>query len=406
MDQKKRQIIYLWNYLEWGGAQIYFLAIMKEARPDWDVVVILPRNSSPEIVRFIEHTGAKCEFFEHHLDHAPANSITRKIQRQFRRVRIEAACFKYLLHFNLQQSILHIEVAPWQSWILLCALSLRRANVFVTMHNTMMATSSLRKAIWKLRLQFVSRLPGFHIFTSNKDTKNKLRGWVAERFWQDIKVTYTCVNPPEIERLAASTSDKQEMRRQHGIDVEKFVVLCVGQFIDRKGRWVFLDAAKKLAQNHSDVLFVWITPKLPTESEQARIREYGLGDNFRLVLSGTIGSGHEDVLRFFRVADVFALASYVEGLPIALLEAMALGIPSISTNIYAIPEALKHMETGMLIDAGAADALVEAVLCLKDDVKLRSRLSKSGREFVLTNFDERVASQIALRAYKECFQGG
>jgi glycosyltransferase involved in cell wall biosynthesis len=404
MNKERRQIIYLWNYLEWGGAQIYFLAIMKEARADWDIVVILPRQSSSEIVRFIDQTGARCEFIEHHIDSAPADSIMRKLQRQYRRVRAEAAIFKHLLRYDLRKSILHIEIAPWQSWILLTALSLRRANIFATLHNALPRGAAWREAIWKLRLQFASRLPGFHIFTSNEDTKNKLRGWVAEKFWQNIKVTYTCVNPLEIKHVVASSPTKSDIRQNYNIDNDKFVVLCVGQFIDRKGRWVFLEAAKIISENHTDALFVWLTPKLPDVGEQTRIDKYGLKDNFRLVLSETVGSGHEDVLRFFRIADVFALASFVEGLPIALLEAMSLGVPSISTNVYAIPEALKHKETGILIEAGDAAALADAILLLKKDNDLRSRLSQQGSEFVLHNFDERVASRIALDAYRECFE--
>jgi glycosyltransferase involved in cell wall biosynthesis len=103
------------------------------------------------------------------------------------------------------------------------------------------------------------------------------------------------------------------------------------------------------------------------------------------------------------MANAFALPSYVEGLPIALLEAMALGLPSVSTNVFAIPEALKHRETGLLVDAGDSQALADAIIELKRSDKLRRSLSQEGRNFVMTNFDEREASRIAIQAYKECF---
>lgn len=402
-SQPRRKIIFVWTYLEWGGAQIYFLAIMKEARSDWDVIVVLPRDSSPEIIRFIEQTGAKCEFLDFHLDNAPAKSVLRALQRQLRRIRAEIACFRHLLRHDLSKNILHIEAAPWQSWILLTALSLRRANIFVTLHNALPKSPSWREFIWKLRMQFVSRVPRFHIFTSNKDTREKFRGWVTEKFWQNIKVTYTSVNPTEIEKITTTSPSADEIRKRHGIDKHEFVVLCVGQFVDRKGRWIFLDAAKIVAKEHSDVIFVWLSPTMPTGYELARINEYGLDDDFKFVLSETVGSEHEDVLRFFRIANVFALPSFVEGLPIALLEAMALGVPSISTNVYAIPEAVKHMETGILIEAGEASALAVSVLQVKNDAGLRTRLSEKGSEYVLQNFDERIASRIALAAYEECF---
>lgn len=401
MNKERHQIIYLWNYLEWGGPQIHFLSLIKEAGTEWDIVAIMPKQSSPGVVRLFEQEGAICEFLDYYLDSAPAETIRRKVQRQLRRIRGEVACFRLLRRYDLRKSILHAEIAPWQSWILLVALSFRGAKVFVTMNNVIPRASAWREMIWKARLRIVSRLPGFHIFTSNQYTKNDLRGRVSDRFWEDIKVTYACVNPPEIKRVAESPLERAELRRNHDIDVEKFVVLCVGQFIDRKGRWVFLESAKTVVATCPDVLFLWLTPKMADAEEQQKIAEYGLGGNFRLMLSETVGSSHTDVLNFFRVADVFALPSLFEGLPISLLEAMALGIPSISTNIHAIPEALRHLETGILIEPGDPSALAKAVLQLKEDADLRVRLAKKGSDSVLRDFDERVSARIALTAYEE-----
>lgn len=403
MTEHRRKLILFWPYLEWGGAQIYFLAIIREAIADWDVTVILPRASSGQILEFIEQTGAKIEFLDFHTDSHPAPSIARKLQRQLRRISVELASFRFLGRYNLRESVLHIEFPPWQSWILFTALSMRRANVFVTMHNATPRNPAWRAVVWKLRLQFVSRLPGFHIFTSNQDAKDKLRGWVEDGFWNDIRVTYTSVNPPEIEDVRALKLDTAGLRRSQAISEDKFIALCVGQFVDRKGRWIFLEAAQIVAREHPDVQFVWMSPSIPSESDQKRLDSYGLGDSFRFVLSENVGVKRADILSFFRIADVFALPSYVEGLPIALLEAMALGVPSISTNVYAIPEAVKEMETGLLIQAGDATALAGAIIKLKDDAVLRRDLSRRGSEFVLKTFDERVASRKALAEYRECF---
>ena len=68
MTKKKRQLIFFWTYLEWGGAQIYFIAIMKDARSDWDILVVLPRGSSPEILRYLDLIDVEYDFIEHHLD--------------------------------------------------------------------------------------------------------------------------------------------------------------------------------------------------------------------------------------------------------------------------------------------------------------------------------------------------
>lgn len=254
--------------------------------------------------------------------------------------------------------------------------------------------------MWKMRLKWVSRLQGFHIVPSNRDTKDKLKGWVTDTFWEKMEVAHTAVDPDEINAAFAAPLDVSVARLSHGIDADKFIVMCVGQFIDRKGRWVFLDAAKKVVEQTNNVTFVWLTPKLPDDVDSKRIGGYGLGDAFKAILSDSVGKKRDDVLRFFRIADVYALPSYVEGLPIALLEAMALGVPSISTRVYAIPEAVIDHETGILIEPGDSGALAAAILELQGNEALRAKLSADGRKFVLENFDERKIAAAVVQLYK------
>ncbi len=400
MTNSRPKLIFLWNYVEWGGAQIYLLAIMKEAKADFDIVVILPRDTMPDILFFLDQLNIPHEFLNDSIDISQAPGLAQKLKRQLLRIRAEYGSFKHLRKYDLSKSILHIDAPPWQSWILLTALAIRKAHVFTTMHNFMPRASKLRELIWRIRLQFVSRLPRFHIFPSNHDTRNKLKGWVSDEFWREMEVTYTAVDPKEIEAAFAAPLDVPVVRRRFDLHPDKFVFLCVGQFVDRKGRWVFLDAASRVKKADADISFVWLTPQMPNSVDLARIDSYELGDTFRLVLSESVGKSRNEVLSFFRVADGFALASFIEGLPIALLEAMALGLPSISTNINAIPEAIKNLETGILIEAGDAAALAKSFLLVKNDVALREELSKKGRDFVLKNFDERKVAQIAMDSYK------
>ena len=399
---EKRRLVFAWNYLSWGGAQVYFLAIMKLARENWDIIVHLPKDSSPEIIEYVTQLGIDYKLSDHHLDPEPARGPVRKIERQLNRIKVEHRTFRDLLKYDVRKTIFQIEVAPWQSITFLTAMSMRGAKVFLTLHNFLPAAPAWRRLVWKARLRYVSNLPGINFFTSNVDTKNRLRGMVNDKFWDRIRVTFTAVNPPQIDEALAITFDKSQTLSNHSILPDDFIVLSVGQFIDRKGRWIFLDAAQKiLGSGVDDVTFVWLTPQMPSSDDQAKIDGYGLGDKFRIVHSPTLGKERIDILSFFRIADVFALPSYVEGLPIALLEAMALERPSISTNVYAIPEAVKNLETGLLIEAGDAEALADAIIKLKSDPNLRANLGANGRKFVIENFDEREAGRSAIAAYEE-----
>ena len=402
----RRNLVFVWNYLSWGGAQVYFLAIMKLAKERWDITVILPADSSPEMLKYLEDVGVVSELVDYKIDFPDPRNVIDKVRRQLNRLRVEYRTYRELLKFDVRESVFHIEIAPWQSVTFLTAMSLRKARLFLTLHNALPRAPKWRIMLWKSRLQFVSKLRGINFFASNADTKNRLRGWVDDKFWDRIRVTYTAVNPPQIEQAASAPFDKKAVLTAHGLSVDDFIVLCVGQFIDRKGRWTFLESASRLLEHNRDITFLWVAPRSPSDDEQQKIESYGLGEKFRIILSATLGGDRLDVLKFFRTADVFALPSYVEGLPIALLEAMALERPSISSNVYAIPEALHHLETGILIEAGDSAALADAILKLKRDASLRERLAQNGRRYVLEHFDERESARLAIEAYEEALDGG
>ena len=376
--RSKGQIVFVWNYVPWGGAQVYLLAIMKAAKADWDMQVILPAASNREIIRYLQQLAVPYKMVDHHLDIAPALRLRRKLSRHLTRIKVEYRTFRELLRYDVRTTVFHIDIAPWQSVAFLTAMSLRGAKVFLTLHNFLPEGWRWRRLLWWARFQFVSYLPGINFFASNEDTRQRLKGWVNDKFWDRIRVTFTAVDPPQIAVAAVAPFERADERRKYGVTPDDLVVLCVGNFIDRKGRWVFLDAARQVLTADDGISFVWLTPDPPSSEDQHRIAEYDLGLKFRLVQAEQLGKDRIDVLKFFRIADVFALPSYVEGLPIALLEAMALSIPSISTNVYAIPEAIRDRETGLLIEPGDSDALAEAILTLRRDSELRERLGQTG----------------------------
>ncbi len=401
MIKKKGNLIFVWNYLEWGGAQIYFLAIMKKARESWDIKVILPRKSSTDIIGYIEEIGIECEFIDVSFTSKPAITFFQKLQRQISRIRTEVVCYLKLRQYLNKKNVIHIEAAPWQSWILLWLLA-RKTNVFLTVHNALSKVSNLRNIVWKSRLKFLSKLSDFHILTANTDAKNSLKPFVNREFWQKIKITYASINPQEISDVLNYDFSKAELCEKLKLPVETFKILCVGQFIDRKGRWIFLKAAEEVIRQKTNVSFIWLMPELPDQSEQKKIQTFNLQGCFYPVLSTILGKQRKNVLNFFRLADVFVLASYLEGLPISLLEAMALKIPCVTTNVNSIPEAVKHRETGILIDSGNSQHLSRVILELIDNAALRDELGLNGSKLVLNEFDESNMAEIVIDEYSKC----
>ncbi len=403
-NQRPKQVFYVWDYLEWGGAQIYFLGIALRIKDKTKVRFVFPRETNRQLINFCEKLGLEYEFIETVADLKPAPTLKRKLERHWNKIYNEYYLLKFLMKYDLTDSVLHIELSPWQSVFALLRLCRRAEQVFITMHNALPPVSKSRALLWKLKFSLITRFSNFHIFPSNIDAKNSLKPFVSKEFLEKTKVTFTNVNPDEIEEALSSELKKDEILEKFGLPKNKLLVFCLGQFIDRKGRWVFLEAAKNLLKTAPDIAFVWISNSVLTAEESAKIESFELGDSFFLIKSEVVGTEHIDLMRFLRLADIYALPSFVEGLPISLLEAMALGIPSISTNVYAIPEAVKNCETGLLIEAGETEALAGAIETLKNDVDLRKKLGQNGRAWVLANFNEINVAEIAFQSYTEAFE--
>jgi glycosyltransferase involved in cell wall biosynthesis len=98
---------------------------------------------------------------------------------------------------------------------------------------------------------------------------------------------------------------------------------------------------------------------------------------------------HQEVRELYREASIFALSSFAEGVPVVLMEAMAMELPCVATRIMGIPELIRDGIDGILVDAGDEVSLAEALARLLDDPLLCSQLGKSGRARVLEKYDLR-----------------
>jgi glycosyltransferase involved in cell wall biosynthesis len=98
---------------------------------------------------------------------------------------------------------------------------------------------------------------------------------------------------------------------------------------------------------------------------------------------------HDRIRALYDAADLFCIPSFAEGIPIVLMEAMASGIPCVTTQIAGIPELIRTGIDGLLVAPSDLDGLTDALATLMDDQALRDRLSKSGRQRICQYYDLR-----------------
>ena len=412
-----RRILYVWNYREWGGAQIYFLSLMKAAREVADpfqVQVMVPEDSDARVLKYLADLDVPARF----VGAAPpavgtAKSFVGKLRHRIRVYRSENRLVTRILKELEDQKaaessglpIVHIDLGFWQSYRALSRL-LRCANVFVTQHTALVDPGGIRGLFWRLKGKRISRSPNFVVLASNNDAKNSLRPFLRAEKFNAIRVTYTGIDPDEIASVTPvveSNTHDRSLTVAGGFD-RRPVVMTVGQFIERKGCWVVLDALQNLRDAGENVQFLWLgTSALDTETVE-RINGYHLGDRFRFLSAEEIGPSRHDLLGLLGTANTFVLASFREGLPIALVEAMALGLPCIASGVGAIPEAIDHNASGLLVTPGDADDLAEAISTLVNDPETRKMFGTAGRAVAFEKFNQKTTAEETVRIYDKVWK--
>ncbi|MGB7922111.1 MAG: glycosyltransferase family 4 protein [Pyrinomonadaceae bacterium] len=399
------EVLYVWPYLEWGGVQIYFAGIMKLARERYAVRAVMPNGSAERLLSYMKRLDVPCEFFDAHLDASPALSVWHKVRRRWRKARCEFVIARHLSRHPLKRSILHMDFGPWSSFWLLLYLSLR-SNVLVTLHIALPVLSGVRGFEWRLKFRALCSLKGFHLLASNREMLESLRAYVPPRFMKTVRVAYSGIDQDEIKQALAADFNRDALCEKYGLPRDRFLVFSLGQMVERKGYRVLLEAARRFKQRDARQApyFVWVGTATRNPSIEDSIDEQGLRDSFRVITSGEIGQSRHDLLMLLRLADLFALPSLSEGLPVSLVEMMALGKACVASNINAIPEAIKDHQTGVLVAAGDAAGLACAISELQSDAALRERLAAAGQAYALANFDERIAARTTLDYYDACCQ--
>lgn len=168
-------------------------------------------------------------------------------------------------------------------------------------------------------------------------------------------------------------------------------ILYIGRLVPEKGQAVLLEAVALLAgRGHLVDVTLAGDGALRADLEGRAER---LGIAARVSFLGAVG---QDSLReLYEAASIFCLPSFAEGVPVVLMEAMAMGLPVVSTRIAGIPELIEDGVGGLLVAPGRPEELADRLESLLSDPSLRHELGAQGREAVLREFDaERSAAQL------------
>lgn len=229
----------------------------------------------------------------------------------------------------------------------------------------------------------------------------------VSRRWRDELIALGCEEGKIVVHRMGIDLRKFAPRLSYRTEAGKIIVLTVGRMVEKKGIRYGISAIRKVLERYPDLEYRIVGDgPLRTELEEM-IRDFGLGAKVRL-LGGMPQEriiGEMDETDIFLAPSVTAADGDQEGIPVVLMEAMAKGIPVVSTRHSAIPELVRDGESGLLAEEGDADGLAERILLMIERPDLRMKMGREGRSFVEREYDINKLNDRLVGLYTNLFEG-
>jgi glycosyltransferase involved in cell wall biosynthesis/ribosomal protein S18 acetylase RimI-like enzyme len=207
-------------------------------------------------------------------------------------------------------------------------------------------------------------------------------------------------NGIDLERFDPSSvtaRDAASARHELGaVEPTDVVVGVVGRLVREKGLTEVIEAARRLRRHRPELRFAVIGPDEPDKSGSLTPDERSRGADSGVRFLGSRG----DVVRLYAAMDVYVLASHREGFPRSAMEAAAMGVPVVATDIRGGRQVVDPDVTGVLIPPRDPAALIDAIADLATDPERRRRMGAAGREKAIREFDQQRCIDLTLSTYR------
>lgn len=176
-----------------------------------------------------------------------------------------------------------------------------------------------------------------------------------------------------------------------------FRLVFVGRLAPVKAPHMLVEAVRLLRDGGRNVTLTLVGEGPSRASLEKLIAERELGAHVKLI--GAVN--HDEVASFYRNSDAFVLASFAEGIPVVLMEAMAMELPCVATWITGVPELIDNGIDGLLVPPADPVALAGAIATLIDDPALSRRIGAAGRSKIASKYHLERNTEFLGAAFRE-----
>lgn len=226
------------------------------------------------------------------------------------------------------------------------------------------------------------------LITINKEDYNIAKKLMNRKSGRAVYIPGIGINTRVVE---LSGEEKVELKKELNIPDGHRVMLSVGELSKRKNHYTAIKAFAK-ANLHNTVYLICGIGEL-LEEYKNMVEEFNIND--KVIFAGY----RDDIEKVLQIADVFVFPSYQEGLPVALMEAMAAGLPVISSNIRGNNDLIRNNQGGYLIDPSDIEGFSQSMVKLIQDTKLMERMGNYNKDEVLP-YDKVNIREKMIEVYK------
>jgi len=202
-------------------------------------------------------------------------------------------------------------------------------------------------------------------------------------------------NGIEIAPFLKQQHKEKTLRSQLGLHSNYYLVGTVSALYPRKGLRYLIEAALHIFPRYPNTRFLIIGDGPLRNTLEEQIASLGLQDKILLM-------GHRrDVVQLLSILDVFVLSSLSEGVPIAILEAMASGKPVVATYVGGVPEIVQEGITGLLVPPKDAEALANAIAVFIQRPELGTMMGGAGQKRVIEKFSAATMAMEYEKVYRK-----
>jgi len=214
-----------------------------------------------------------------------------------------------------------------------------------------------------------------------------------------IKLLWNGVDLKKFNPRRFSEDFKINKRQEMGIPEDAIVIGIIGRLVKEKGFLELFEAFREIIKVYDNIWLVIIGPEEPEKADRisvSTLKEYGIENRVRYL------GARNDIPEILSCCDIYTLPSWREGFPRSAIEAAAMALPMVVTNIRGCRQVVENGKNGLLVELNNYKELKESLLKLIKNPDLRIQMGQVGFEKTQKDFDESKVCEIVLNTYKDC----